>query len=49
MTARLCAIWKPLADARGSDQRWYEKAGLPTGCVKLPIDALDQVPKGDRL
>ena len=29
--------------------RWYEKAGLPAGCVKLPTCALDEVQKGDRL
>src|SRR5207248_4761899 len=32
-----------------TDRRWYEKAGLPAGCVKLPISALNQVQKGDRL
>ena len=38
-------IGKPLADARGSDQRWYEKAGLLDGSVTLPICALDGVQK----
>src|ERR1043165_6884292 len=28
MTARLCAIWKPLADARGSDQSRDRKGGV---------------------
>ena len=27
--------------------RWYEKAGPPRGCDKLPVDALDEVQKGD--
>jgi hypothetical protein len=29
--------------------RWYEKAGLLGGSVKLPISALDEVQKGDRI
>jgi len=43
-------LWKSDdAGDRWELQRWYEKAGLPAGCVKLPIDALDRVQKEDRL
>src|ERR1035441_8216332 len=37
-TARSSRLWSAdyFFDRRGSDQRWYEKAGLPGGCVKLP-------------
>src|ERR1019366_875941 len=37
------------APRRGSDRRWYEKAGLPRDAVSSRIDALDQVQEGDRL
>jgi hypothetical protein len=30
-------------------QRWYEKAGLPGEGVNFPLNALDEVQKGDRL
>jgi hypothetical protein len=41
--------WKMLREFDAETRRWDERAGLPAGCVKLPIRNALEVQKGDRL